>query len=163
MRRSLVFTLILALFSLIVTARCTPQATGNTLLRFGKTEGVIFSKEAAIEWADLLGDEYDDFWVPSTEDVQTLEAALPEYLRLQVDRFHHRPTSAKQLDQYRRQYIGLLKGGKRIILANFFCNDGGTQWKEDYVFVMDGGDCYFRVRYDLDGRQFLNLEVNGEG
>ena len=46
--------------------------------------------------------------------------------------------------------------------GNFFCEDGNNDWRKEFVFAIDGGECYFQVEYDLERGLFINLRINGE-
>ena len=112
-------------------------------------------------WAAPEAD-LDGYWSPSEEDILNLEGKLDSFLRENADQFKRQPPVWEQLDQYKRQYVGVVVNGKQIIHGNFFCNDAGMDWKKDWVFVMDGGDCFFQLQYDVESETFLNLSVNGE-
>ena len=68
----------------------------------------------------------------------------------------------ERLDEYQRQYIGLERGGKEIIYGNFFCDNGGVDWRQKFLFMIDGGECYFQVEYDVESGLFIKLRINGE-
>jgi hypothetical protein len=103
----------------------------------------------------------DGFWTPSAEDILKLEERLAAYLSQNSIYFFQQPPVWERLDEYYRQYIGLTRGGKKIIYGNFFCDPMGLDWQETFVAVEDGGDCYFQVEYDVEGRFFIKLMVNG--
>ncbi|MCC6791849.1 MAG: hypothetical protein IT336_09195 [Thermomicrobiales bacterium] len=98
-------------------------------------------------------------WTPSAEQIATLEANLPAYLE-------RAPAAAPDLHErvadYHRQYLGYVIEGRALILVNAFCSVPGIDWTSDMVFVMDGGDCYFVVSYDVTTGEFLDLRINGE-
>ena len=104
----------------------------------------------------------DGFWTPSTDDVLKLEERIVEYLRQNSGQFSHQPPVWERLDEYRRQYIGYEIGGKRIIYGNFFCSYEGKDWRQEFLVVLDGGECYFQVEYDIESGMFITLLVNGE-
>lgn len=104
----------------------------------------------------------DGFWTPSNEDVLNLEAGIDAYLRQNSGAFYREPPVWERLDEYRRQYFGFKIGGKRFIYGNYFCNDVRMDWRGDFVMVLDGGDCYFQVEYDVEEGSFIQLMVNGE-
>ena len=102
-----------------------------------------------------------EYWTPSENDVVTLENELGSYLQNNSDRFEGQKTPIEErLDEYNRQYIGIILEGKKIIYANYFC-DSVQDWGKDFVFVMDGGDCFFQFKYDADTAEFFDLQVNG--
>lgn len=160
-RRS-VFAIISMMFVLQLTAACSPSEQ--------VIEGehwVIFSAERAKElrvgeW--LVGNGKSiEYWTPTEQNVLDLEKELPVFLQENSDHFYLQDKPVwEKLDEYDRQYIGLILDGKNIVYANYFCNNTGTDWKKDLVFVMDGGACYFQFKYDADSGKFLDLQVNGE-
>ena len=102
-----------------------------------------------------------EYWTPSENDVLTLHNELGSYLQKNSDRFEGQKTPIEErLDEYNRQHIGIILEGKKIIYANYFC-DSVQDWRKDFVFVMDGGDCFFQFKYDVDTAEFFDLLVNG--
>ena len=101
-------------------------------------------------------------WVPTSEEVLALEEQLVPYLAQERGAFDSLQAPIEErLPTYRRQYWGVLQDGRRLIVANFFCDARHTEWTEREVAVIDGGDCYFRLRYDVETGAFSHLLVNG--
>lgn len=46
--------------------------------------------------------------------------------------------------------------------GNFFCTDSGMNWTYEWIFILDGGDCYFQLQFDVESSTFTELTVNGE-
>jgi len=116
-------------------------------VKTGEFEGVIL----------LPGD-----WVPTVDEVLALEEQLLTYLPQQQRAFDSlQAPIVERLPTYKRQYWGVFENDKRLIVANFFCDASRDDWHEKVVSVLDGGDCYFRLRYDVDTGSFSNLIVNG--
>ena len=38
----------------------------------------------------------------------------------------------------------------------------GLHWRKEWVLVMDGGDCFFQLQFDVESGTFTALMVNGE-
>ena len=104
----------------------------------------------------------DNFWTPSVEDVLKLEENVAEYLSQNSYAFFYQPPVWERLDEYQRQYIGLERSGEKIIYGNFLCDNGDEGWRQEFVFAIDGGECYFQVEYDVKSGLFIKLLVNGE-
>jgi hypothetical protein len=121
---------------------------------------VILTKKQVKELNDLIG--FSASWSPSTDDIFKLEVGLAEYLEQNSSFFYHQPPVWERLDEYQRQYIGIEREGKRIIYGNFFCDNLGWDWASKLVFVLDGGECYFQIEYDVEDSVFIKLRVNGE-
>ena len=150
-------TLVLAALFLITS--CSSSA--------GNLQGenwVIFSEKLAAEqgigsW--IAGDVAVEYWTPAEEDVLALESGLASFLQENPDRFSaHEMPIWDRLDEYNRQYIGMVLDGRRVIYANYFCDSVGD-WQKEFVFVADGGDCFFQFQYDVDTAEYFDLQVNG--
>ncbi|GEM_PF-715684 len=68
-----------------------------------------------------------------------------------------------KLEEYRRQYIiATSPTGDRILHINLFCGTEGFEfWREEYVSVDDGGNCFFQVLINISKMKLLDLSVNG--
>ena len=104
----------------------------------------------------------DGYWTPSTEDIMTLEEGLDEYLQENAHIFYSETPPWEKLEKYQRQYIGYKENGNHMIYGNYFCGAGKLDWTVEFIEVMDGGECFFQVRYDADSGVFTELRVNGE-
>jgi hypothetical protein len=149
---------LLALVLLI--SSCSPSA---------KMQGehwVIFSEKQANEWEIgswfAQNGETIEYWTPTEENVIAIENELTVFLQENPDHFYNSETPVwERLDEYNRQYIGVMLDDRQIIYANFFCDSVETDWRTDFVLVMDGGDCFFQFKYDVEAAQFFDLQVNG--
>jgi hypothetical protein len=98
-----------------------------------------------------------DYWTPTDADVAEAAAHIKAFLAKQS------PSLASQLSEYRCQYFGITVDGKRRLYCNFFRRgDWDDGWETEPVIVFDGGDDFFQLEYDLESRQCLNFQVNGE-
>lgn len=105
-----------------------------------------------------LGDRLEGDWMPTSEQVLQAEAQLPGYIEAQG-----RADLSGQLGRYRRQYLGLILDGRRILYMNAFCRAlPDDRWREELIFVLDGGDCYFQAEYDMEKGVFIRWQVQGE-
>ena len=131
-------------------------------IKIGKVEGAIVPRERGEEFVKALtGTVRKDFWTPVKEDVRKLEEKIEFHLRKVSDK--RSPALWSKLAEYKRQYAGIVEGGRRKIYANFFCNSAKiTDWKTRPVAVEDGGDCFFQIKYDVDAATFSDLYINGE-
>jgi len=102
----------------------------------------------------------DGYWTPSTQEVTEPESLLESFLRTD-------PTgkSVLPLDQYHRQYIGFMRGGKRFIYGNFY--PAPTQITSRYdestqpVLVCDGGRRFWGIVFSVESKTFVDLAFNG--
>lgn len=98
----------------------------------------------------------DGYWSPSKEDVRAAEVAIRSFLK------NSQPEIFARIDKYGRQYFGIIVKGRKRIYCNFFMNPKNFPSRfSDYVFVLDGGNDYFRIEYDVDSKTCLNFSPNG--
>ncbi len=126
--------------------------------------GVIFTVEQTEKVIKVVQPPSTAAWLPSQEEVEELEARLPQFLESQNLSIAREIRDS--LASYRRQYLGVVQESRRVIYVNAFCShsradDDTEQWKQVYVFVMDGGACYFQVCYDPETKRFFRFTVNG--
>ena len=132
-------------------------AQENVLVEGDDFEGVIFAEANAAGLIDA-----DEYWTPDEDDVDDLEAGLEDFLEEAVEDGLISEDAFDDLPDYLRQYAGFVEDDDRLIFANFFCDDFGSDWEEEPVFVLDGGDCFFTLVYDPERARFSDLQVNGE-
>jgi hypothetical protein len=144
----------------------TARAPSYQPVRVGAADGVLVPKEKASEFWHLQGRNQPptDYWTPAQEDVQPLEERLAAFVQKAAPA--RSPELWKKLDGYKRQYVGLVLAGRKVIYANFVCTsvveESFPNWQSQPVQVDDGGDCFFQVDYDVESGEFSNLMVHGE-
>ena len=127
--------------------------------------GKIYDAKQAEEFSkvpfaeELLGRA--PFWTPSEAEVRALERSLPEFIaaRWPKDRGPKIDPSG-----HKKQYFGVTRNGRRLVFVNAFCEEHtkhDPDWSKHFVFVFDGGSCFFHVYYDPSANSFLDLRVNG--
>jgi hypothetical protein len=120
-------------------------------------------------------------WQPEAADIAALEAALPaalaasnlpaieKGLRARPEAGSRNPGDpdwATAPRGWQRQYVGIVRGGRRFIYGNFFprrSDEGGPMpdWRTTPVQVCDGGPVFFGAEYDVGSRRFTHLAFNG--
>lgn len=106
----------------------------------------------------------EKFWTPTQSDVDRLESLLRDRLKTEKTRANRVPVW-KQLDDYGRQYIGIVeKSGKRKIHTELFrlYDHLREQMTQGPILVKDGGDGFCRITYDVARATFGELSCNGE-
>ena len=152
-------TMLIILLTLALTA-CNPI---RPLAPNASANSVIFTAEQSQAQLYFIAPNATGAWQPSAADVAQLEADLPAFLQsaenpwLRTD-----PPIWERAPDYMRQYLGIVENGQEVIYANFFCSDFDLDWQEEFVLVMDGGDCYFQVKYNPTTGEFYDFSVNGE-
>lgn len=120
--------------------------------------GVIVPKE----YFRMEAPYFSEHWTITNFDFDNMESQLEKYLRDEADLQRYKDLPNK-FRKYKRQYVGEIKEGKKIIFINFFCDIPGLDnWKQDVVEVGDGGDCFFSIKYDIQTKKFSELWINGE-
>ncbi len=129
-------------------SNCTTQVTMSpTPLPPSALQSIIFSEGA---------------FTPDKATIVALEKELPNFLAQNQKKFNaQKPPISERLAQYKFQYWGEMQNNKRVIVVNAFCANF-DDWKTRRIFVLDGGDCFFNLKYDLDAGTFFDLQVNGE-
>ena len=120
-------------------------------------------------------------WQPEAADIVALEAALPAALAASnlsaiEERLRARPEVgtpdpsdpdwATAPRGWQRQYVGIVRGGRRFIYGNFYPHRSGDDglmpdWRTAAVRVCDGGPVFFGAEYDVESRRFTQLAFNG--
>lgn len=68
-------------------------------------------------------------------------------------------------ESYYRQYVGFVdKKGNKKVFINAICNSYGKDldFKNEWIFVLDGGICFFQIEINLDTKKVTSFSVNGE-
>ncbi|MFN8417999.1 MAG: hypothetical protein U0528_01945 [Anaerolineae bacterium] len=146
----------------------TTLTSSNIYIDQDGIAGVIFDPSATyisdVESISkqILDTTFDGYWMPDTADVLALESALPAYLDQQAAAGRDVEGVAAKLPDYKRQYIGFTAGGEKMLYANYFCDAfDGDRWKQEWLYVMDGGNCFFQVVYQIGSGEFRYLSING--
>jgi len=114
------------------------------------------SASTSTSWIHVKGGAWD----PDEAVLLHLGANIQSYVTSEATRLE---AELPIWDQYRFQYQGRLEGNrKRIVFVNAFCHSFGDEKLEtEFLFVFDGGPCFFTVEYDPEAREFRSLRFNG--
>jgi hypothetical protein len=162
-------SLLKALSFLGVFIMLSPCAQGGEAYRSVQTdaaEGVIVPEQKGAEFGLLHARNQppSEYWTPTEQDVLKLEENLAAYLKKAAP--ERAPNLWTKLPDYKRQYVGIVVGGRKRIYANFVCNSAVAEhfadWKSRPAQMLDGGACYFQVDYDVGSGELSDLQVNGE-
>lgn len=104
------------------------------------------------------------FWTPTEKDIAPLEISF-RMLAAKTPVPHASSGSAPDnIANYYRQYIGIIQGGKKMIYINAFratMEKNFPYWRKQPVFVMDGGNGFYHVTYDVEAHRFGKVQFNG--
>lgn len=132
------------------------QATAPVLVHTSDFDGVIFPADMkAFQREFPKGVRY---WTPQESDVLVAEKELIPFLSRSNDARAKEILS--KIKTYKRQYVGVVVAGRKYIYFNLFCV-ALNYWTREEVVVLDGGTCFFNVRFSIETRTFSNLRVNG--
>ena len=99
-------------------------------------------------------------WVPDTETISRIKEQIESCVRDQVK------TDGRKIREWKTytfQYQGQEESGKKFVFVNAFCiNDKRWKLNKQMVFVLDGGTCFFNLKYYPEKNQFFGLLINGE-
>ncbi|WP_316787004.1 hypothetical protein [Pedobacter frigiditerrae] len=107
-------------------------------------------------------------FTPTRQEINQAEISLATDLKTlnnQLVNQFSTPIIHKKLHKYKRQYFGYIdKNGDRILLINcFWAKDkyDTDRWLTSRILVLDGGSYYWNVKFNLDKKQLLDLDING--
>ena len=104
-------------------------------------------------------------WTPGAADIARLEAALPAVLASAPALALHPRELEGAPTRWFRQYVGIVRGGRRYIYGNFVPNWspglGEDSGRRRPIIVCDGGVGFFGAEYDVEKGVFTHLAFNG--
>ncbi|HUQ31384.1 MAG TPA: hypothetical protein VM095_04655 [Pyrinomonadaceae bacterium] len=131
------------------------------VIKTDEFEGVIITREKAMDFMKAFsGLDEKGAWTPGRSSVLKLEERIEAYLKKAAAK--RSPALWSKLAKYKRQYVGVMRNGRKVIFVNFFCDAFDADWKNNPVAVDDGGDCFFNLLYDPGSYAFSDLQINGE-
>ncbi|MHC1744833.1 MAG: hypothetical protein AB9873_17640 [Syntrophobacteraceae bacterium] len=102
----------------------------------------------------------DGSWQPSDEVVREVEINIEAHVRKMAKQ---KGRELRLWPEYSFQLQGREKNGKKYIYVNALCNSRDTYLLErSLIIVMDGGNCFFNIKYDPVNKVFYDLFINGE-
>lgn len=108
--------------------------------------------------------EADDWFTPTEDEIARLEAGLASSLSA-ADQKGRGARVIRELADYRRQYVGMVVDGQRVVAITAFCkaeDDFFTEkWETSMIVVADGGDCFWNAKTDLTTGEVVRFSVNG--
>jgi hypothetical protein len=159
--RYLALCFVLAACSVARTPTAAPTPPAPAFFSSAVWTGVIVPAELGDRfYRNLTGQTALRYWTPERAQIDSLEQALPAYLR---DAAPERSADLwSKVAPYKRQYIGIVRDEQQMIYVNALCSTFDERWRTEPMMVMDGGDCFFSVTYDPATGQFSDLSINGD-
>jgi len=114
-------------------------------------------------------------WKPTDDDLNLTQSILDSAIVNQEFDFLKEPIDSSIKSYYRQYFPYINKKGERIIEINAFCKIPkippprkeenkkwiNRDWKNEYISVLDGGPCYWKIILNVDTLEYKNLTVNG--
>jgi hypothetical protein len=108
-------------------------------------------------WFEVRGGD----WQTSPEIASELRTKFePAIAELAGEKYKHfRPWG-----EYKFQFQGRHSHSRRYIFISALCSAYDMRdLTKEFVVVLDGGACFFEVKYDPQSQRFYDLTVHGEG
>jgi hypothetical protein len=111
-------------------------------------------------------------WLPEQADIARLEDALGRAFAQALEKARPSAANHPQVNEYYRQYGGIVVGGRRIVYVNAFQDmyvalgakiGRRTDWRQVAINVCDGGTMFFGAEFDVDTGKIATLVFNGIG
>ncbi len=110
---------------------------------------------ASDKWVRVHG-----VWDPGSEMLDQIKAKIKAYVRA---RAKAQGRELKNWSAYAFQYQGQEENGRKYIFINAFCVIMKHQSPDkEIIVVMDGGSCFFNLKYNPLSKEFFDLFINGE-
>ena len=106
-------------------------------------------------------------FTPTKEEIFEAEKALKSKLKeanRNLENQYNSPIIHRNLKKYKRQYFGVINDkGEKILYINSLWkkNEEETKWLQQIIMVSDGGSHYWKIEYNLETDELINLSVNG--
>jgi len=107
-------------------------------------------------WVKVSGGSWD----PSPTMLTDLNAQIESYVKSQANA---QGRKLKRWQDYTFQYQGQEEKGRKYIFVNALCASTDRQTLDkQIIFILDGGSCFFNLKYDPGQKVFFDLFINGE-
>ncbi len=159
---------ILIIFFLFASCKTTPfveikENENACLIRNKKSIGEVFKE-------NFDSNEIDESlkrFTPSIEEINQVEIILNKEFFRKIKSEVDGKFIRKNLNNYKRQYLGYKdSNGDKIVFISFFL-DGNIKkqddqfWKEEYRIMFDGGASFWVAEINLKTNKVKNIFVNG--
>ncbi len=99
-------------------------------------------------------------WDPGPEILDQFKSKIETYVSAQAKA---QGRELKNWSAYTFQYQGQEENGRKYIFINAFCvHMKHHSPDKEIIVVMDGGSCFFNLKYNPLNKEFFDLFINGE-
>lgn len=100
-------------------------------------------------------------WEPSAKDMALAQTRVPEIVYEFANEYQR--SLIDDLPGYTIQYQGIEDEGERLIYMNAACGvSEGSSSPSEFIIVLDGGPCYFRLKFNPENGEAVEMGFNGE-
>ena len=100
-------------------------------------------------------------WEPSAQDMAMAKAKVPEIVYAFADEYQR--SLIADLPGYTIQYQGIEDHGEKLIYMNAACGvSEASSSPGEFIMVMDGGPCYFRLKFNPESGEAVEIVFNGD-
>jgi len=131
----------------------------------------VINDRAQLKW---ISDSINSFWIPTDTELRLAESIL-DLAIAETSNSYWTILSTKTTKKYYRQYSFYIdQNGDKIIYINAFCrqferpvDSSGVwimkpyDWKNEFLIVEDGGDCFWSIQINLTTMSYFDFYVNG--
>ena len=144
-------------FLVVLSSRTT------TVVLPGRSVVLPASESEALEFCSRSGPSTaEGAWDVPVDVVAALERDLHKLSRLEATGCCLLGGTIRHPEEYFRQYLGLLVGGRQVVYVNAFRSVAThPHWQAAAVGVCDGGSDYWGALYEPEARRFSDLAING--
>lgn len=145
--------------AIVSTLACSQEAVTTDL----PSTVVILAEDEADGVSDLCTrtppSGISGYWEPTLQDVLRAESMLRSFAKAEAP-----PAVSSRLEEYKRQYIGVVLDGRRSLYVNAFLELGSpiASWTHSFVDFCDGGATAWGAVYDVEKQAFMQFEMNWE-
>jgi len=175
-----IFVLSCLLTSCATSINLFPVDNSKIGVKYAGIRGTIFNDNYPFVNFLMLELDSTKRWTPNADDIKLAEKILKDQIKdtnkNRPNQMHGCPTIHRHLNDYFRQYVGLINDkGHKVIHINMSWDkftlkdrivgnsDSRRDFKSDYSITMDGCSYYWEVSIDIDDKKISEFGVNGVG
>ncbi len=123
---------------------------------------------------NIDANNFNGYWNPTVNDYRKIEVVLETAINTDKQDYIEKLTSENSKFYYRQYLFYLDKNNDSIAYINALCgllkapyDSSGVivnktmDWKNKFITVNDGGDCYWSIRINMSKDNYSNFLVNG--
>ncbi len=123
---------------------------------------------------DTVQIKYKTYWLPNELHLYLIDSIIKIAIRDTID-ITNKSFIIRDIKKFYRQYACYLdKNNDSIVYINAFCkilnehiDSAGIykikkfDWKHKWIFMEDGGSCYWQIKINITKKEYFDFRVNG--